>query len=141
VGKIVGSRSQTAGGKHEVRSGGGLRKGSYQAPFVVSDGSVAIDNHTQSREPTAEPSCVRIEEAPKEYLGADGYDLGARRVQIVYVVQLRGFLRRCRVGVLLVHVSVEPRGFEPLRSAVKDQDIIADVRRCSKIPANKHMLP
>jgi hypothetical protein len=37
---------------------------------------------------------------------------------------------------------VEPRGFEPLTSAVQSQGaIIVDVRRCSKIPANKHMLP
>jgi hypothetical protein len=69
------------------------RKGRYQASFVVSDGSVAIDHHTQSREPTAEPSRVRIEEAPKEYLGTDGYDLGVHRVQIVYTVHLSGSLQ------------------------------------------------
>jgi hypothetical protein len=33
-------------------------------------------------------------------------------------------------------------GFEPLTSAVQSQiTIIVDVRRCSKIPANKHTLP
>ena len=36
---------------------------------------------------------------------------------------------------------VEPRGFEPLTSAVQSQiHDVAVVRRCSKIPANKHIL-
>ena len=86
VGKVVGGRPQTAGGEHEVRPGCGLGNGSDEAPFVVSDGSVAVDRHTQSREPTAEPSRVRVHEATKEYLGPDGYYLGAHRVQIVHAV-------------------------------------------------------
>jgi hypothetical protein len=37
---------------------------------------------------------------------------------------------------------VEPRGFEPLTSAVQRRlNKFTSVRRCSKIPANKHILP
>ena len=37
--------------------------------------------------------------------------------------------------------QVEPRGFEPLTSAVQRRILkFANVRRCSKIPANKHIL-
>ena len=36
---------------------------------------------------------------------------------------------------------VEPRGFEPLTSAVQSQGpTIVDVCRCSKLPANNHIL-
>ncbi len=36
---------------------------------------------------------------------------------------------------------VEPRGFKPLTSAVQRRILkFASVRRCSKIPANKHIL-
>src|SRR3712207_9366628 len=69
VGKVVGGRPQTAGGEHEVRPGCGLRKGGDEASFVVSDGSVAVDRHTPSREPKAEPSRVCGHEGPKEDLG------------------------------------------------------------------------
>jgi hypothetical protein len=37
--------------------------------------------------------------------------------------------------------KVEPRGFEPLTSAVQSQiQNVVVVRRCSKTPANKHIL-
>ena len=53
-------------------------------------------------------------------------------------VEAKGDMASMAKGV----IGVEPRGFEPLTSAVQSQStIIVDVRRCSKMPANKHILP